>query len=205
VIRPSRTVLGLLGWVVAAAAAITAGIFAVGAIGSGISGNSTSPLSNQAVAKALAQTTAGSSAARSSPPVRSTGPRPARSSPASRTAPTAPRSSDRPPSRSGPVRSGNTRVLSVRGGSIVANCTNGQATLQSWSPAQGYATDSIQRGPQAVARITFKSSAAEVKVEVSCPAGVPTAQQDLDDDDDGGGDRHGGSGSGGSGRGGGDH
>jgi hypothetical protein len=186
VIRPSRTALGLFGWVVAAAAAITAGIFAVGAIGSGISGNSTSPLSNQAVAKALAQTTASPAQTRS--PV----PSPSRSSPTSRTGPTAPRSSDRPPRRSAPVRRGITRVLNVHVGSIVANCTSSLATLQSWSPGQGYATDSVQRGPQAVARITFKSSSIEVKVAVLCANGVPTAQQDSDDDHggDGRGGRH---------------
>lgn len=183
-IRPSRTAIGLLGWVVAAAAAVTAGIFAVGAIGSGISGSTTSPLSNQAVAKALAQTTARSPspeppATRATTSPRGSEPEPGRSP----TDPTGSRgSSDRsePPSRS---RAGNTRVLNVRGGSIVASCDNGLATLQSWTPEQGYEADGIHRGPESVARIEFKSDAAETKVGVACRGGIPVAHQRLDDDD----------------------
>lgn len=147
---PTRTVLGVAGWLAVAAGAVTAGIVAVGAIGSGIAGSSTSPLSNQAVASALSRT-----------PTATT-PAPTRTTPSGAT--------------------GTTRVLAIPGGTVVARCAGGEVTLTSWSPAQGFHIDDVDRGPAARVRLTFKSDRTEVVSEISCRQGIPTAQTVSTDD-----------------------
>lgn len=71
-----------------------------------------------------------------------------------------------------PHGKGVTRTLTTPGGSIIANCASGQASLLSWSPAQGYQTDDIQRGPAATATITFESGDTEIRVNVTCRGGT---------------------------------
>jgi hypothetical protein len=161
--------LAVLGWLATAAAAITAGVFAVGAIGNGIAGSTTSPLSDQAVAKALAQTT-----------------RPAAASPSSRPSPTHTPSATSGPSTgraTTPEARGAAKARQVRGGSVVARCASGQAILESWTPDQGYEADDVHRGPDTVVRVKFKSDRAEVETEIGCRGGVPVIVGERTDDD----------------------
>ena len=85
-----------------------------------------------------------------------------------------------------PTRSAST-VLSSQGGTVVAECQSAGVYLVSWTPAQGYETDHVNRGPAATAQVTFDSTANSVTMAVTCPAGVPTASTTVGGSDDGGG------------------
>lgn len=139
----ARSLLVIAGWLIAAAAATTVGLVAVGAIGSSIAGTTISPLSQQQVGRALAR----SSQATSSQPTA--------------TSPAAP--------------GGATRAIGTPGGTIIARCLAGQATLVSWSPAPGYESRDIHGGPALAAVVTFDTEDAEIRVRIDCSAGVPTA------------------------------
>lgn len=71
------------------------------------------------------------------------------------------------------------RTLGSRGGTVVAACSSRQVYLRSWSPADGYLVDELERGPSHEAKIRFAaigSSEDEVRIVVTCDGGVPTAQ-----------------------------
>ncbi|WP_460440295.1 hypothetical protein [Amycolatopsis stemonae] len=78
------------------------------------------------------------------------------------------------------------RGLTVLGGSLVAKCTGDRVELVSWSPAPGYRTDDVSRGPAATASVKFKSDGAENTTVVTCRGGEPHAETVADD---GGGHR----------------
>ncbi|MGW0231998.1 hypothetical protein ACWDWO_27130 [Actinopolymorpha singaporensis] len=86
-----------------------------------------------------------------------------------------------PSATSGPAQ-GTTRALGTPGGSVIARCSDDQVTLVSWSPAQGYDTDDVWRGPATTASLTFENYEAELDVQVTCRAGVPVARTDNDTD-----------------------
>jgi hypothetical protein len=70
---------------------------------------------------------------------------------------------------------------------VVASCSAGQAYLRSWSPAAGYAVDEVHRGPASTAEIKFRATGGredEVKMDVTCRGGLPTASSvgDLERD-----------------------
>jgi hypothetical protein len=79
---------------------------------------------------------------------------------------------------------GVSRVLATPGGTIIARCLNGDATLLSWSPAQNYADEEIHAGPAPTATIIFETEGTEMHVRVGCPAGVPTAHITIQADPD---------------------
>ncbi|MET8046645.1 hypothetical protein ABZU75_03520 [Streptosporangium sp. NPDC005286] len=68
------------------------------------------------------------------------------------------------------VEPGESRVITTAGGRVIARCKDGLVTLRSWSPAQGFQTDDVERGPADRARVEFESEETEVKVEVNCAA-----------------------------------
>lgn len=76
------------------------------------------------------------------------------------------------------------RALDTPGGTIIARCRAGQATLISWSPAQGYDSEKIHPGPAPAAAITFEAEHTEIRVRVNCPANVPTAHTTTGPDTD---------------------
>ncbi len=80
------------------------------------------------------------------------------------------------------------RGLTVPGGSLVAKCTGDQVELLSWSPAPGYRTDDVSRGPAATASVKFKDDGTENLTAVTCRGGEPHAETVADDD---GGGHHG--------------
>ena len=86
------------------------------------------------------------------------------------------------PSPTSAPAQGTTRALGTPGGSVIARCSDDQATLISWSPAQGYDTDDVRRGPVTTAGLTFENDKTEVNVQVTCRAGVPAARTDSDTD-----------------------
>jgi hypothetical protein len=74
-------------------------------------------------------------------------------------------------------------VVSSTGGSVVARCSYGSAGpvvyLLSWSPAQGYSTDEVRRGPDHEAEVTF-TGAGEVQIHVTCGTSGPVGQVEYD-------------------------
>jgi hypothetical protein len=141
-------VLGVAGWLVAAAVAIAVGVVAVRAIGSGIAGDTTRPLSDQQVRRALATAT----------PV--------------------------PTSSAAGTGGGPVTALSTAGGDLTVRCAGDQATLLSWTPAQGYRADDVERGPSDDdAGLKFESDRREIKVKLTCAHGVATAHTTTSTDD----------------------
>jgi hypothetical protein len=154
--KRTRSLFAIAGWLAAAAAATAIALIATGAIGTNITGTTTTPLSQQQVDRAL-----------------------------TRTSPTPTR---QPTTTPAPAPAGITRILDTPGGTIIAHCHTGQATLISWSPAQGYNSEKIHPGPAPAATITFEAEHTETRVRVTCPAGIPTAHTttgpDTDHDND---------------------
>ncbi|MEV7038203.1 hypothetical protein [Amycolatopsis sp. NPDC051061] len=73
------------------------------------------------------------------------------------------------------------RGLTVPGGSVVAKCTGDQVELMSWSPAPGYRTDDVSRGPAATASVKFKDGGTENLTVVTCRDGEPHAETVADE------------------------
>ena len=65
------------------------------------------------------------------------------------------------------------RTITSSGGSVVARCTSAGAYLVSWSPAQGYRSDDVRRGPAPIARVGFEGHTRKYVVSVRCMSGVP--------------------------------
>jgi len=78
-------------------------------------------------------------------------------------------------------------LLDSPAGTVVASCEQGAAYLVSWSPAQGYGSDQILRGPAAVAKVTFDAGGAAMTMAVNCHGGTPTAATFWGHDDGGSG------------------
>jgi hypothetical protein len=83
-----------------------------------------------------------------------------------------------------PTGKGVTRILATRGGSIIARCADGEASLLSWSPAQGYQADNIQRGPAPTTTMKFETGDTEIHVSITCPHGIPTLHTTTHTDTD---------------------
>ncbi|GIH98609.1 hypothetical protein Pta02_06180 [Planobispora takensis] len=83
--------------------------------------------------------------------------------------PTPGRTSEPSPAASSPGNSaGRSRVIRTAGGSVIARCSGGLVTLRSWSPAQGFQVDDVERGPAVRARVEFEADETDVKIEVRC-------------------------------------
>lgn len=85
-----------------------------------------------------------------------------------------------PPASPGPGTA--VRGFSYPEGSLVAACEADRAVLLSWSPAQGYGVDEVERGPAPIASVEFESDDRRSVVEVTCPYGTPSATIRLDGD-----------------------
>jgi hypothetical protein len=75
-------------------------------------------------------------------------------------------------------------VLTSKGGEVVANCQPAGAYLLSWYPLQGYEIGDVARGPATTAWVTFESGNSEVRMAVTCSAGVPSATTSTHSGDD---------------------
>ncbi|WP_370965183.1 hypothetical protein [Amycolatopsis sp. cg9] len=86
-----------------------------------------------------------------------------------------------PPATTPPPSAPEPRGLSVPGGSLVAKCTGNQVELLSWSPAPGFRTDDVARGPAATASVKFKNDGTENVSVVTCRDGAPHADTVADE------------------------
>lgn len=150
-----RQALGLFGWLCATLIATAVGIGAVSLLSEGLTNDSMTPLSADAVSKALA------TAAPAKPPPTST--------------PSSDTSTDTSMATTGPSQS-----LSSPGGAVVARCEGDLAYLVSWSPAQGWSVDDNQRGPAASTMIQFEGDTdsnddLDVTLTITCRSGSPVS------------------------------
>jgi hypothetical protein len=147
-----RVILGIVGWLVVAGAATTAGVAAIDVLEDGITGKNVRPLDDEAVHRALSR--AGATRTPATP-----GPSPT-ASPAG----------------------GVTRILAARGGgTVTARCEGGKVTVLAAMPAQGFHTDGFDRGPAASSSLTFESAEEEFAVTVDCQGGSPAVHTAQDD------------------------
>jgi hypothetical protein len=87
-------------------------------------------------------------------------------------------------------------LLASQAGTVVASCGPAGAYLISWSPAQGYGSGQVLRGPGPAADVTFDAGVHALTMRVSCRSGVPVAATSWGHDDDGGSGSDDGSGGG---------
>ncbi|HEX5742045.1 MAG TPA: hypothetical protein VFY17_10920 [Pilimelia sp.] len=56
-------------------------------------------------------------------------------------------------------------VVRARGGTVTASCPGGRPTLLTWTPAQGYAVDEVER---ADAKVRFDGPGGRAEVRIRC-------------------------------------
>jgi hypothetical protein len=143
--RVGSVVAGVAAWTVGAAAAIGVGMLALSLVGSGLTDTGAAAGANVVVNQP--------------DPLVAT---PPTSAPSPAVGPTASVSP-----------STGTRTIPSAGGTVVARCGDGGAYLVVWSPAPGYRTDDVLRGPAATVRVAFEGNGREVKIAVTCVGGTP--------------------------------
>jgi hypothetical protein len=148
-----RVLMGITAWAAAAAVSTGIGIAAISVLGAGITDRGARPLTPGQIERALAATT-----------------------PAAAT-PSALAATPTPHVPSGTPAAGTTRALSTSGGSVLARCEPaGTAYLLSWTPAQGYGVDEVNRGPAPRASVKLEADhGRKLVIQVTCRSGVPTA------------------------------
>jgi hypothetical protein len=148
-----RVLLGIVGWLVLAGAATTAGIATLDVLESGITGRTVRPLDDDAVHRAL----------------RRSGATPARVTPTP--------SASASPSATGGV----TRTLGAGGGTVTARCAGGRVTVVAAMPAQGFHSDGLDQGPATAVSLRFESADEEYTATVTCDNGSPVVRSAKDD------------------------
>jgi hypothetical protein len=146
-----RVILGIVGWLVVAGAATTAGVAAIDVLEDGITGNNVRPLDDEAVHRALSR-------------------------PGATRTPTTP-----VPSPTASPAGGVARNLSADGGTVTARCEGGKVTVLGAIPKQGFHTDGFDRGPATSSSLTFESAEEEFAVTVDCQGGSPAVHVAQDD------------------------
>jgi hypothetical protein len=164
----SRVLIGAGAWLLGAVAATTGSLYAVDQLGQGLFAQHTKQVSVAMVNAELAQDGASRPARTPKPgPSPTASPRASQSRHQVRPVPTH--------QAANPVARNASKLLTSAGGTAVASCQQGGAYLLYWSPAQGYETDDVARGPTAVASVAFTSNSGEVILRVTCTrSGVPT-------------------------------
>lgn len=185
-----RLLLAVAGWLTTAVAATAVGVATIGLLGRPLAGGSGDVLTREAAGEALAGLTASASptpsGSPSSPPAspRTRPPVPPRATPSASPEPSAgttrtasPRATASPPARRTPAATppATSKVITTRGGSVIARCDGRLVTLRSWSPAQGYVVDDVEPGPDTKAEVKFErgDDEDEVEIEVRCSATGP--------------------------------
>ena len=190
----TRIFIGVGAWLLGVVTATCGSLLAVSLLGNGfgVSAGQGQQLTAAAVNAALASaakehTTAPADQAAPAPPKpKRAHPKHARSPRTAPVAPAAPAQDAQPGT-----------LLTSAAGTVVASCGPAGAYLISWSPAQGYGSDQVLRGPGPAAEVTFDTGAHALTMRVSCRSGVPVTATSWGRDDDGGSGGDDGSGSGG--------
>ncbi|MDG4822660.1 septum formation initiator [Asanoa sp. WMMD1127] len=140
----SRWTLAVLGWLAAVVVATLAGVGAIRLVGNSFTGTPGGVRSEAEVARDLA----------------------AAATPAATPSPSRPATT--PPS--GDTRS---RSFSNPGGSVVASCRGRLATIDTWSPAQGYSVRDLDEGPDDDAEVKFEGAGGRFEIKIECRGGTP--------------------------------
>lgn len=64
---------------------------------------------------------------------------------------------------------------------MVSRCEVGLATIQSASPAQGFALEKFDRGPDDSPQVRFESESLRVDVEVRCNGNTPVVTSEMEE------------------------
>ena len=159
VIRLRSVAFVAAAWILGAATSVGVGLLALTLVGEDLRGDASRPLTADAsVVAGTASTIAPTIVA-------------------SPTGPT--------PSTTATIPTGETRRLSSPGGDVLARCSAAGVYLVYWSPAQGFRTDDVNRGPAPVATLSFERATVETKLKITCVGGVPQLEilgQQRDDD-----------------------
>ncbi|GAA2854097.1 hypothetical protein GCM10010517_12100 [Streptosporangium fragile] len=170
-----RLPLAVAGWLITGVLATGAGVAVISGLSEPLTDGGLRPLSAAEVDEALRLTTPlpPTGGAVASTPGPASTPDPAVTpGPVVTAGPSATATSPVPTAAASPP--GKSRAIGTPGGSLIARCENGLVTLRSWSPAQGFQADDVERGPGQRARVEFEAEETEVKVEVRCSAdGTP--------------------------------
>ena len=158
--------LAVAGWLVTVALAAGVTLAAVSVLGSGIFAGSTQTMSQAEVDRALAAVTVS--------------PEPGTAGSPAPTGTSAPSPTAGPPEPAG----SDPTVVSSAGGRVIARCTGTAAEVLSWTPAQGFRTEKVERGPAPEVQVEFESDDRDVKVELQCEDGTPRAEIDDDGGED---------------------
>lgn len=148
-------IISFIGWLVAVTVASAIGLAAVSLLTENFTGKTTTSLSHDAVASALA-----ASPKTTKRPIDVPPPTPTQTDPQSTPA--------------------HTRTISSSGGTIIARCTGATAYLVAWTPAQGFSVDKHARGPAESVLVQFDGNDnefedQEITITATCPAGEPVA------------------------------
>ncbi|MEV0591045.1 hypothetical protein [Nonomuraea cavernae] len=166
----------VLAWVVTAVAATGAAVAVLGLLGSALTGSSGRVLSQGEIRAALSSVTPRPGAPSTTPPTRPPTTPSTRPSTTPSTAPSATPSVTPPEAGSPPAP--REELIRTPGGTVIASCQDGQVTLRSWSPAQGYSVDGVEPGPRHEATVEFEPDEGEdVEVTIGCSAGRPVMLQ----------------------------
>ncbi|MGJ6960790.1 hypothetical protein ACSDR0_02690 [Streptosporangium sp. G11] len=155
-----RLPLVVAGWLITGLLAIGVGVAVIDRLSEPLTDTGLRPLSAAEVDEALALASSLPSAPPAVASPSGSGPDPGASSPEPTVTVTATPAAE----------PGKSRVITTAGGRVIARCENGLVTLRSWSPAQGFQADDVERGPAGRARVEFESEEDEVKIEVHCAA-----------------------------------
>jgi hypothetical protein len=199
----TRILIGVGAWLLGAVMATCGSLLAVSLLGTGfgVSAGQGKQLSAAAVNAALASAPAEHTSTTTTPAARrSPAPRQAHARGRQVSSPRAAPATSAAPAQK--AQAGT--LLATAAGTVVASCEPAGAYLISWSPAQGYGSDQVVRGPAPTAEVTFDAGTQALTMRVSCRGGVPVAGTSWGSDDDGGSGGGDGSG-GGNGSGGGDN
>jgi hypothetical protein len=159
VIRPRAAALSVAAWVLGAATSIGVGLLALALVGEDLRGDASRPLTADAAAVVA-------------------DPTPSAHPPATTTTAASPTSPGAAATVAGAL--GDDRRLTSAGGDVVARCTTAGAYLVYWTPAQGFRTDDVQRGPAPVSTLTFEATSAEIKLKITCVGGTPQLEVATD-------------------------
>lgn len=155
-----RTTLVSAIVIAALAAAVLGATAALRLIGVGRSGPSGQPLSEAEVRRTL-----------------DSGARPAVATPSATTA----ARKQAPYGTAGRPPAASLGAFSSVGGTGLASCSSGLATLTRWIPANGYSTDGYATGPAGSVWVKFKSADSELTVTITCVAGKLNVATSSDD------------------------
>jgi len=167
------------GWLLTAVIATGAGIAVINLLGRPLAGGAGDVISARQAAEALATATVSPaspppSPAPSAPTPSAPTPSPSTASPTpDDTGSATPEATETPRPETTSAAPAKSKVITTRGGSVVARCVGREVTLRSWSPAQGYEIDDVDAGPDDDAKVKFERDDDEVEIEIRCAASGP--------------------------------